>query len=130
MPPMKMAHDVDPKEEILSSVGDLNEIEVFNNNILVAIYIRPTRTKSGIILTDDTIDQDRYQGKVGLVLKMGESACVDPSGNWFNGVKVNVGDWVIFRPSDGWSVAINGQPCRIMDDLVIRGRAKHPDMIW
>jgi len=127
---MKMAHDVDPKEELLNSLGDLSEIELFNNNILVAIYIRPTKTKSGIILTDDTIDQDRFQGKVGLVVKMGETACVDPSGNWFKGVKVNLGDWVVFRPSDGWSMAYNGQPCRLMDDLVIRGRVKHPDAIW
>jgi co-chaperonin GroES (HSP10) len=127
---MKMAHDVDPKEDLLNSLGDLSEIEVFNNNVLVAIYIRPTKTKSGIILTDDTIDQDRFQGKVGLVVKMGESACVDPSDNWFKGVKVELGDWVVFRPSDGWSMAFNGQPCRLMDDLVIRGRVKHPDMIW
>lgn len=130
MPPMKMSHDIDPKTEILTAIGDLSEIEVFNNNLLVAIYIRPNKTKSGIILTDDTVEQDRYQGKVGLVLKMGNSAFEDETGRWFRGAEVKVGDWVVFRPSDGWSVAYNGQPCRILDDVVIRGVVTNPDSIW
>ena len=130
MPPMKMAHNVDPKEEIFSSVGDLSEIELFNNNILVGIYIRPTKTKSGIILTDDTVEQDKFQGKMGVVLKMGPTACVPDDSGWFKNFKFEVGDWVIFRPSDGWSVAYNSHPCRIMDDVVVRGRVKYPDSIW
>ena len=69
MPPMKMTHADNFKEDLLASLGDLNEIEVFNNNILVAIYIRPNKTKSGIILADETTEQDKYQGKIGLVVK-------------------------------------------------------------
>jgi len=130
MPPMKMTHADNFKEDLLASLGDLNEIEVFNNNILVAIYIRPNKTKSGIFLTDDTTEQDKFQGKVGLVVKMGNSAFEDDTGRWFKGIKVKVGDWVVFRPSDGWSVAINSQPCRLMDDVVVRGRVKHPDLVW
>ncbi len=130
MPPMKMTHAVDPKQDLIEKLGDLSEIEVFNNNIMVAIYIRPSKTKSGIFLTDDTTEQDKYQGKVGLIVKMGNSAFEDETGRWFKGVQVKVGDWVVFRPSDGWSIAYNGQPCRIMDDVVIRGRVKHPDAIW
>ena len=130
MPPMKMTHAVDPKQDLIEKLGVLSEIEVFNNNIMVAIYIRPSKTKSGIFLTDDTTEQDKYQGKVGLIVKMGNSAFEDETGRWFKGVQVKVGDWVVFRPSDGWSIAYNGQPCRIMDDVVIRGRVKHPDAIW
>ena len=130
MPPMKMSHDNDPKQELMSKMGDLSEIEVFNNNILVAIYMRPNKTKSGIFLTDDTTEQDKFQGKVGLVVKKGPSAFADDTGRWFKDIEVNVGDWVVFRPSDGWSVAINSQPCRLMDDVVIRGRIKHPDLVW
>ena len=54
MPPMKMTHADNFKEDLMASLGDLNEVEVFNNNILVAIYIRPNKTKSGIILADET----------------------------------------------------------------------------
>ena len=130
MPPMKMTHADNFKEDLMASLGDLNEVEVFNNNILVAIYIRPNKTKSGIILADETTEQDKYQGKVGLVVKKGPSAFDDETGRWFKDADVNVGDWVVFRPSDGWSVAVNGQPCRLMDDVVVRGRVKHPDLIW
>ena len=130
MPPMKMTHADNFKEDLMASLGDLNEIEVFNNNILVAIYIRPNKTKSGIILTDKYVDEDKYQGKVGLILKMGPSAFKDETGKWFKDVDVKVGDWVVFRPSDGWSVSINDQPCRILDDMNIRGRIQSPDMVW
>ena len=130
MPPMKMAHAIDPKTELLQEVGDIKEVEIFNNQILCAIYIRPQKTKSGIILTEKYVDEDKYQGKVGLVLKMGPEAFVDDSGKWFKNMKIKVGDWVVFRPSDGWSVSINNKPCRILDDVAVRGRVKSPDIIW
>ena len=130
MPPMKMAHAIDPKTELLNEVGDIKEVEIFNNQILCAIYIRPQKTKSGIILTEKYVDEDKYQGKVGLVLKMGPEAFVDDSGKWFKNMKLKVGDWVVFRPSDGWSVSINGKSCRILDDVAIRGRVQSPDIIW
>jgi len=130
MPPMKMAHATDPKTELLNEVGDIKEVEIFNNQILCAIYIRPQKTASGIILTEKYVDEDKYQGKVGLVLKMGPEAFVDESGKWFKNMKIKVGDWVVFRPSDGWSVSINGKSCRILDDVAIRGRVKSPDIIW
>lgn len=130
MPPMKMAHTIDPKTELLQEVGDIKEVEIFNNQILCAIYIRPQKTKSGIILTEKYVDEDKYQGKVGLVLKMGPEAFVDDSGKWFKNMKIKVGDWVVFRPSDGWSVSINGKSCRILDDVAIRGRVQSPDIIW
>jgi co-chaperonin GroES (HSP10) len=127
---MKMAHAIDPKTELLQEVGDIKEVEIFNNQILCAIYIRPQKTKSGIILTEKYVDEDKYQGKVGLVLKMGPEAFVDDSGKWFKNMKIKVGDWVVFRPSDGWSVSINGKSCRILDDVAIRGRVQSPDIIW
>jgi len=130
MPPMKMAHSKDPRDELLNEVGDIKEVEIFNNQILCAIYIRPQKTASGIILTEKYVDEDKYQGKVGLVLKMGPEAFVDDSGKWFKNMKIKVGDWVVFRPSDGWSVSINGKSCRILDDVAIRGRVKSPDIVW
>jgi co-chaperonin GroES (HSP10) len=125
-----MKHAVDPRDAILENVGDVSPIEIFNNQILVAIYIRPEKTSGGILLANQTRDEDKWQGKMGLVLKKGPSAFVDESQNWFNGVDVAVGDWVFFRPSDGWGLEVNGVLCRLLDDTVIRGRAPTPDMIW
>ena len=69
MPAMLMEHDVDPREGLLKKIGDLSKVEVFNNQILVAVYLRPEKTKSGILLPGQTRDEDKYQSKVGLVIK-------------------------------------------------------------
>lgn len=132
MPPMIMNHDQDPKQELIENVGDISDIEMFNTQVLVAIYVRPQKTKSGIILTDKTIDEDRYQGKVGLIIKKGPDAFIDNEGKWFANASFSVGDWVVFRPSDGWAVSVNGQPCRILDDVSVKMRIKSqsPDKIW
>ena len=130
MPPMIMQHEVDPADQLKKDLGDLSKVEVFNNQLLVAVYIRPQKTKTGIYLTDKTTDEDRFQSKIGLVVKKGPSAFDDSTGEWFKGVSIDEGDWVIFRPSDGWSVTVNGVLCRMIDDMNIKGRVQHPDQIW
>jgi co-chaperonin GroES (HSP10) len=125
-----MEHADDPKKAILEEIGSIDDINVFNNQILVAIYMRPEKTKSGIILTDDTRSEDRYQGKVGLVLKKGATAFVDPDNKWFVDTNVEIGDWVYFRVTDGWSVNVHGVSCRILEDTDIRGSIKYPDTVW
>lgn len=130
MPHMFMDHDVDPKEKLLSELGDLSNIEIFNNQILVAIYIRPNKTKGGIILTDGTVQEDLYQGKVGLLVKMGPAAFQDENGQWFNNESFNLHDWLVFRPSDGWSVNVNGVQCRMLSDTQIKMRIPTPDVAW
>ena len=130
MPQMAMAHEVDPKTELLDKVGNVDGIDVFNNAVLVAIYVRPTKTKSGIILTQQYTDEDRIQGKAGLVVKKGPRAFVDERGEWFVGANIEEKDWVIFRPSDGWPINVNGVACRLIDDVAIRGKVDQPDRVW
>lgn len=129
MPHMLMAHDTDPKDQILEAIGDLSQIELFHNQVLLAVYIRPEKTKSGLILTDNHRDEDRYQSKVGLLVKQGPMA-FEQDGNWFSGMSFNEHDWLVFRPSDGWSITVNGVLCRIFDDVNIKGRVPHPDAVW
>ncbi len=130
MPAMVMSHDVDPREALVKALGDLSDVEVFNNQILIAVYQRPEKTKSGIILTDKHREEDRFQSKVGVIVKMGESAFKDDTGVWFNGVKFEIGDWVVYRASDGWSLTVNKTLCRLLDDTAIRARIQHPDTVW
>lgn len=130
MPYAPMMHEVDPKAKILEEIGDVSAFEVFNNQILVAVYIRPQKTKSGIFLTDKTTEEDRFQSKVGLIVAAGPDAFNDESGEWFKGATVNVHDWVVFRPSDGWNVTVNGVLCRMMQDVQVRARVAHPDVAY
>jgi co-chaperonin GroES (HSP10) len=130
MPPMMMDHDVDPKKKLLEELGDLSSVELFNNQILVAVYIRPQKTKSGIYLTDKHVDEDRHQSKMGLLVKTGPSAFEPNDEGWFEGEKFNLHEWLVFRPSDGWSITIHGVLCRILSDTQVKGRVQNPDEVW
>lgn len=130
MPFMIMKHEVDPAKAIWDEIGDISKVEVFNNQLLVAVYIRPEKTKSGLLLPGQTRDEDKYQSKVGLVIKKGPSAFQDTSGEWFQGVDIDVNEWIVMRSSDGWSITVNGILCRMIDDMNVRGRVDHPDRVW
>jgi len=133
MPAAAMLHDVDPRIALKRKIGDVSAIEVCHNQVLVAIYMRPEQTKGKIILTDATREEDRYQGKVGLILKCGPKAFDDPTGVWQWPQDLGVDDWVYFRVSDGWGVTVNANRenlCRMLDDIHIRGRIENPDDIW
>ena len=130
MPHMNMTHDTDPKQTLIDALGDISQYKVFHNEIVVAVYVRPEKTASGIYLPDAHREEDKVQGKVGLVVKMGPEAFEDPNGNWFRDMDVKLHDWVVFRPSDGWSITVNGQLCRMIDDVNVKGRVDQPDRVW
>ena len=129
MPHMPMLHEIDPKITLLDQLGDISNVELFHNQVLLATYLRPTKTKSGLILTDSHVDEDKYQSKVGLLVKKGPKA-FEQDGTWFEGMEFHEHDWLIFRPSDGWSITVNNVLCRIFDDINIKGRVQDPDAVY
>jgi len=130
MPYMRMEHDVDPVQKLIKELGGISDIEIFNNQILVAVYLRPEKTKTGIYMPDKHREEDKYQSKVGLVVKKGPSAFVDTGDNWFKDVDINLNDWIMYRATDGWSITVNNVLCRMLDDTAVRGRIPHPDAVW
>jgi co-chaperonin GroES (HSP10) len=134
---------LDEKEAILSKLGDLSAVQIAQNEVLVAIYIRPEKSAGGILLTDRTRKEDNYQGKVGLVVKIG-SACrfvrTNEATGVTYGVDVQLHDWVVTRPSDTWALDVNGGEdtsdpkaftnCRLVFDDQIRMKIPNPGMIW
>lgn len=134
MPINKMVHKTDPRNDIYTKVGALDDCDVFHNQILVAVYERPNQiaVKGGgtLYLADKTRDEDQYQGKVGLVLKTGPLAFVGRDVDEFAGQKVERGEWIAFRVSDGWSLLINGQLCRMIHDVDCKLRIPAPDYVY
>src|SRR5690349_20623301 len=111
----------DPKQAILDKLGSsLDGVEVLSNMVLVGTYIRPEKTKGGVYRPDMNIQEDVWQGKVGLVLKLGRNAYVDGDGYSFFGERVEVGEWCVYKVGDAWSLNINGLPCRLVRDSNIR----------
>jgi co-chaperonin GroES (HSP10) len=125
-----MLHEKAPDMAILEAVGNIGDIAVLNNQVLVGIYFRPKKTRGGIILTDNTVSEDQYQSKVGLILAKGPQAFVDPDKKWFGDTKFKVGDWIVFRPSDGWNIAVNGYQCRMLEDFSVKMKISNPDIIY
>ena len=135
----------DPVAKMLERTGSLTDYVIFHNLILVATYIKPPKLMKNaegktveFHFTDKTLAEDRFQGKVGLILKMGPLAFNDRRGVEFGGATAEVGDWVMYRPSDGTELFIrdmtskkdDGIPCRLLDDFNIMGRISGPSLIY
>lgn len=129
-PAMLMSHSEDPADTIRNKIGDLSEFTVFNNYILVGVYERPQKTKSGILLADQTRQEDKYQGKAALVLKKGPTAFVSDDNYDFKGQNVEIGDWVSIFVSDGRQIVVNSTLCRLIEDQHIRLKIPAPDVVF
>jgi co-chaperonin GroES (HSP10) len=123
MPNVAMKHEKDPREVILDELGDISGFEIAHNEVLVATYMRPPKTRGGIILTESNLREDEFQSKAGLVVKIGP-------GCTFKNVSVKLHDWVVVRPSDAWALEVNFVKCRLVYDDQIRARIAHAGMVW
>ena len=95
-------------------IGDLTNTRVLGNRLLVAIYFRPEKI-GGIIRPQSNVEEDAYQSKVGYVLKVGPQAFVsDATLQFLDGIRI--GEWILYRASDGFPASKNGVPCRILKD--------------
>ncbi len=129
--------NADPKAALLKSAGPLTDYEVFHNLVLVATYI-PSEKIGSIFIPDTSFAENRFQGKMGLVLKCGPLAFVDDDTARFGGVTIETGDWVMYRPSDGIELFIkdhaglanDGLACRLIEDSLIKGRVTDPSLIY
>jgi co-chaperonin GroES (HSP10) len=104
--------------------------EVLHSQVLCMTYVQPERTAGGIILTHKSQDEDRFQGKIALVVAMGPGAFKDDAVAKFHGKSVKVGDWVLARPSDGMEMFYNGCSLRLFQDVDIRMRIDDPKKFW
>ena len=96
--------------------------------ILVLPYKGQGKTKGGIILSDETIEERGYTTVTALVLKVGPDAYRDterfPNGPW---CKKN--DWIIFGRYAGSRFGIEGGEVRILNDDEIIAVVKDPEDI-
>lgn len=121
----------DPKKIVQDRVkSHVKGVELFGSRLLIATAPMPEASAGGILFADKTIDENRFQGKVGLVLKIGPGAFKYSGQYAYEGPVPKVGDWVFYRNSDTWECSINGVSCRfVLDDFVV-GKVPSPDHIW
>jgi co-chaperonin GroES (HSP10) len=135
--------EYDPKREILDKLGDISGITIAQNEVLVAVYRRPQQTPGGIFVPGSNLNEDKYQGKAGLVLKIGAS-CKFEFDDTYSGIRgsaeIAVGDWVAMRPSDTWAIELTSRTdavsekdyvwCRLVRDRNIRLKINDPRIVW
>lgn len=124
-----LSQAADPKAALLKAAGDISKEHVMYDLVLVGTYIRNERTSGGIIRPLDNVKEDEYQGKVGLVLKMGPLAGSEGAPG-FNDEQVKVGDWIVYSIKDGWAITVNGTPCRLVPYERIRMKISDPTVVF
>jgi co-chaperonin GroES (HSP10) len=117
----------DVKKAIFDKIGSMDDIQVTKDHVLVAIYIAPEKTKGGIIRPGRSVDEDVWQGKVGLVLKYGPGAF---NTDEFFGMEITKGNWVVYRTGDTWQCDVHGVSCRIISDTIIKMVVDDPSVIF
>lgn len=146
---MRVVSDAeDQKQAILDWFGEIKDI-VLNDDVMVATYVRRgyyvTKYGQKIQLTDDERVENRYQGKVGLLLKCGPQAfrfnksfdyiapLPDETQEEFMVRRrlhtPKVGDWVLYRAADGFEAGFRGGIVRTIPSECIRCIVDNP-MDW
>src|SRR5258708_34640278 len=100
---MRIVPDRDPVQEIIDDVGPhLDDIEIPTQYVLLGKYVRPegAKTRGGIEIPLEALKDDRFQTKVGLVLKIGNTAFKDDDTGKFHGVRPNRLDCVAHAAPD------------------------------
>lgn len=122
--------DQDPKQVVFDAILPLIEgLHLYRNEVLVVTAPNRVKTKSGLIMPEMYKKEQRFQGKIGLVVAMGEIA-FDDKNVWPNeDTRPKIGTWVFFRPADTNECAIGGYSCRFVDDDKIRGSCSNVDSI-
>lgn len=125
----------DPAQIIMARVHDeLPKVPaIFGPRVLIALAPSPERSAGGVIFTDKAKDEGRWQGKAGLVLKLGYDAFKYhpryPQYEW-EGPKPEVGSWVHFFNSDAREIGLGGIACRYIWDSDILGLVSDPEAIY
>lgn len=128
----EIGETIGPRDKVLLAAlkGEHKKLTVYHSQVLVAGYIPVRRSKGGIIFTDKTVEEERFQGNAGLVIALGKGAFKDDAIAKFHGDKIKVGDWVMFLPADGVGLSINQVPCRLFQDTRILMKVDNPEIYY
>src|ERR1700753_4036878 len=128
----EIAEFVGPRDKALLHAlnNEHKKLTVLHSQVLVAGYIATSRSKGGIIFTDKTVEEDRWQGNIGLVVALGKGAFKDDNVAKFHGDTLKLGDWVLYQPADGIGLFINQVPCRLFQDSRILMKVDNPEVFY
>jgi len=120
-----------PEPEPLSpdNIGDtVDELpEPSGYRLLVLPFTPKTKTKGGILFSQETLDKARIATTCGYVLKMGDLAYKDK--DKFGEPWCKKGDWVIFARYAGSRLPIEGGEVRLLNDDEVLVTIQDPESV-
>lgn len=108
------------KQRILDKVGPYlgrSGLKPVGNNVLVAVYDRAGQKTAGGLYMPDNVREDEFQGKVCLVLAMGNMCCEEHSPGydaWFGDSKPQVHSWIGASIRDCQQMTLGDVACRMV----------------
>lgn len=126
----QISRAANPKKGILEAVGDVSGVDVLTDLVLVGTFIRSEKRASGLLLPKEHLQEDEFQGKVGLVLKTGPLAYADWEDDSSRGKNATLHTWVVFAIKDTWPIQVNGVACRVVPYDKLRMRLNEPTMVF
>lgn len=128
---IKMTHAVDPRKALSEKAKTfIAKVRPLGARVLIATYMRPAKTAGGILLTEQTLDEDRWQGKVGLVVALGPLAFKEDEHHIWGDLKPKLGDWVLVNVGDTRKLDMEKNPCRFVEDVHIQAIIDDPDVAY
>jgi hypothetical protein len=116
------------------NMEEINAIPLFGARIIVAKWIR--NQVRGVLMSEQTRREDGFQGKVGLVLRVGPLAFQDDDRHDWCGLSAKVGDWAVYSYSSGtdWDYSPSGPferiPCKTLTENDIDFIVPRPDFAY
>lgn len=142
--PLRVVHKTDPKQDILDDIGDVAKaFQPVGAGVLIVMYERGkqkdgemARTAGGLFIPETAggvLKEDKYQGKVGLVMSLGPIAFKEDSNHhWGNSIP-KIGDWIMISVGDTYSFDLPGdRRARIVEDVNVKCIVSPAafDLVW
>jgi len=132
---IQMHHDRDPGIVIAEQVAPyIDGLEVAAYHVLVGVYVRPEMTAKGVIIpnTAGPRVEDVWQGKVGMIIKVGPLCFEGGEAKRFTKVP-EVGNWIVFNIGDTFAFQLGhgeGTRCRMVFQEDVKLVVENPDYIY
>ncbi len=130
---MEVDHEgIDPKKVITDALkGWIDRIHPTAGDIIVCVYERPEKlARSGLVIpeTASRRAEDKFQGVVGLIVKVGPEYAKHKQDLGLDQMP-GVGTWVAFRNQDCQSFTLGDRSMRLLQGNFIRMVLQDPDAI-
>lgn len=125
------SYSVDPYNTIIDFVTPfLPLVHVGPAKLLIATYRQSEKTAGGIIKTQRFVEEDKFQGIIGLVLQCGPLSFVDDGRVKFGGFSAKQFQWIAYKPENARATELRGLHCRIIDDSDVEAIVDDPELFW